>query len=78
MKDKTNSTPDGSSIEKAIKISSVSEEYKYVKRICPSCLNLIEQRLTIENEKPYDVLVFEKTNGEEISFYFDISSFFGK
>ena len=70
-------TRDGSSFEKAIIVKSIPEEYEYVSKICPDCL-LLGQSLTHDNKKPFDILKFKKPNGEEVSYYFDISKFFGK
>lgn len=68
---------DGSSFEKAIIAKSVSDEYEYVRKVCSDC-QLLGQSLVFEKKKPYDILRFKKSNGEEVSYYFDISKFFGK
>ncbi|RXJ50663.1 hypothetical protein [Gelidibacter gilvus] len=68
---------DGSSFEKAIIVKSVSEEYDYVRKVCADC-QLLGQSLVFEKKKPYDILQLTKSNGEDISYYFDISKFFGK
>lgn len=69
---------DGSSIEKAIKVSSVAEEYKIVREKCSDC-KLKGQGLNFNDKgKPFDVLTFIKPNGEEVKYYFDISKFYGK
>lgn len=69
---------DGSSMEKAIKVSSVEEEYKIVREKCADC-KMKRQALTFNGKnKPFDVLTLIKPNGEEVSYYFDISKFFGK
>lgn len=69
---------DGSSIEKAIKVSSVEEEYKIVREKCSDCI-IKKQSLNFnEKGKPFDVLTFIKPNGEEVKYYFDISKFYGK
>lgn len=70
------SKQDGLSFETAIKAKSVAEEYEFVRANCPDC-KLVQQSLTEHKEKPYDVLLFKKSNGEEIIYYFDISSFYG-
>jgi glutaredoxin len=67
---------DGSSFEKAIVVKSVSEEYAYVRKVCPEC-KFRKQALTSNNKKYYDVLYFIKA-GSEVVYYFDINSFFGK
>ncbi len=68
---------DGSTFEKAIVVSTVEEEYRYVKQVCAEC-EFIRQSLASNNGKPYDILEFKKPEGETVFFYFDISNFFGK
>lgn len=68
---------DGSSFEKAIRVKSIDQEYAYVREVCPDC-RINRQSLIFHEKKPYDVLDFTRDNGEEVSYYFDISSFFGK
>ena len=68
---------DGSSIKDAIKVKSVTEEYAYVRNNCDDC-KLLGQALLFENGKPYDRINVKNKEGKEISYYFDISSFFGK
>jgi hypothetical protein len=68
---------DGSSYEKAIIANSIPEEYQYVKKICQNC-QFLGQSLNYDKGKPYDILKFKKPNGDTISYYFDISKFFGK
>jgi len=70
-------TRDASSYKQAIIVKSIAEEYEYVNKVCSGC-QFMEQALVFEKNKPYDVLTFKKSNGEEISYYFDISEFFGK
>src|SRR5688572_6566902 len=73
------STNDGSSVEKAIKVHSIDQEYAYVRKVCADC-ELKGQSL-ISNDsgtKHYDVLTMVKPGGEEVSYYFNITSFFGK
>ena len=72
-----NTLRDGSSFEKAIIVKSIAEEYEYVRKVCVDC-QLLGQSLVFEKKKPYDILKFKKSNGENISYYFDISKFFGK
>lgn len=74
---KATKTKDGKSIENAIKVNSVSEEYLFVRKNCPDC-TIISQALIEHNGKPYDVLNLEKSDGTKISYYFDIKSFYGK
>ena len=73
----SNSERDGSSFQKAIIANSIAEEYEYARKVCQNC-QLLGQALTEHKGKPYDILNFRKPNGEEISYYFDISKFFGK
>ncbi|MDR3273334.1 MAG: hypothetical protein LBT29_07635 [Flavobacteriaceae bacterium] len=68
---------DGSSYEKAIKVKSVPEEYGYVRKICQDC-KMKKQALSERNGKYYDILTLTNAEGKEVSYYFDISSFFGK
>lgn len=68
---------DGLSIKTAIAVKSVAEEYKYARKNCRNC-QLLGQSLIKHKGKNYDKLRFEKEDGQEISYYFDISSFYGK
>lgn len=68
---------EGRSVEKAIVVGSIPEEYEYVRKVCIGC-QLLEQSLIFEDGKPFDVLRLKQPNGEEISYYFDISKFYGK
>jgi hypothetical protein len=64
---KTQSTKDGSSMENAIRVNSVSEEYSIVRSKCIGC-SLKSQSLRFDNkDKPFDILTY----------YFDISKFYG-
>ena len=67
----------GSSFETAIKVNSVSAEYEYIRKVCPSC-KFSGQALVFNNKKPYDILTVVDSTGTEMEYYFDISSFFGK
>lgn len=73
----SSTTKDGSSVENAIAVKSISEEYAYVKKACKGC-QLLGQALIFEKKKPYDILKLKKPDGTEVSYYFDISSFYGK
>lgn len=73
----TASSGDGTSIQNAVVVSSINEEYEYVREVCPDC-QLLGQSLLFENKKPYDLLEFKRPDGQKLSFYFDISKFFGK
>ncbi len=70
-------TRDGSSIEKAIKVKSISEEYEYLRNNCQGC-KFVQQMLIFVKKKPYDILEVEKPDGSKASYYFDISSFYGR
>lgn len=72
-----NPTRDGSSFEKAIIVENVAQEHEYVRKVCSDCQLLI-QSLSSNKKKHYDILILKKTNGEEVSYYFDISKFYGK
>lgn len=72
-----NSIKDGLSVENAIKVKSVAEEYEYVRKNCQGC-QLLGQSLIEHKGKPYDELKLKKEDGQEISYFFDISSFYGK
>ena len=76
-KNLTYTETDGSSFQKAIKVSSISQEYKYVKKDCQNC-QLLGQSLVFKNKKPYDILKLKQINGDTISYYFDISKFYGR
>ncbi len=68
---------DGLSMETAIKVKDIKAEYQYVFENCKDC-KILGQALLFKNEKPYDRLEAQKPDGSKISYYFDISSFFGK
>ena len=68
---------DGSSMEKAIKVGSVEQEYKIVREKCGDC-KMKSQGLTFnDKDKPFDVLTFIKPTGEGVKYYFNISKFYG-
>ncbi len=71
------SIKDGSSYEKAIKVKSVPDEYKFAKENCTDC-TMQSQSLSEKNGKMYDVLSLKKPDGTEVRYYFDITSFYGK
>lgn len=77
VKQSNNEPRDGSSFEKAIVVKSIAQEYAYVKTVCPEC-QLQAQSLVFNKKKPYDLLIFKKSNGEEVVYYFDVSRFYGK
>lgn len=71
------STSDGSSVEKAIVVTSVAAEYRYLAMRFPGQKSK-RQELRFEDGKPYDVLVIDDSQGVEHRVWFDISGFFGK
>ncbi|AWK03762.1 hypothetical protein HYN56_05795 [Flavobacterium crocinum] len=71
------SSKDGSSTKNAIKVKSIPEEYQIARQLCPGC-KINGQALISEGKKHYDVLKLTNEKGEEIEYYFDINSFFGK
>lgn len=76
-KNMANNKRDGSSYEKALIVKSISEEYKYVKKVCLNC-QFLSQSLSYKNNKPYDILTLKKPDGKKVSYYFVFSFFFGK
>jgi hypothetical protein len=68
---------DGSSLEKAIIVRSIAEEYEYVRKVCPDC-EVQVQMLIFDKKKPYDVLEVKTSDGETVKYVFDISKFYGK
>jgi len=78
---------DGSSEEQAVIINATSsivgifEEYAYVERVCGKRdvdYTLQMQMQTTLNGQQYDVLDVQMKDGTRRSFWFDITSFFGK
>jgi hypothetical protein len=67
---------DGSSPEKAIIVNSIQEEYDWMLRHCKG-FQPGNQALQDIDGKPYDVLTWRNSQGEERTVYFDISRFFG-
>lgn len=76
-KDVVNSNRDASSFNNAVIAKSIAEEYEYVKRVCLEC-QFLSQSLVFRKNRPYDVLRFRNPSGEEVTYYFDISEFYGK
>jgi len=76
---KTQDVADGSSMNNAIKARSVDNEYQIMKDRCPDC-NIKSQRVTKNdvNNKHYDILTLTKPGGEDVTYYFDITSFYGR
>jgi len=78
---------DGSSFKSAVIINAedhsagVKAEYAYVAAQCgkpQQDWSLVKQALHHHDDKPYDVLTINLRNGQERTFHFDISKFFGK
>jgi hypothetical protein len=70
-------TADGSSPDKAIAVSSIDAEYKWVQRNCPGFMPR-SQSLQNINGTMYDVLELQNQQGQERIVYFDITQFYGK
>ena len=77
----------GSTKEQAIIInapndkSGVDVEYEYLESTYGEQnvhWRLYEQKLFIEDDKYYDILVIELRNNQLLTFWFDITSFYGK
>jgi hypothetical protein len=68
---------DGSSPEKAIKVKSIAEEYEYISKHCVGC-RVVMQSLINKKGRYYDAIEVLKADGEKFTYYFDITSFFGK
>ncbi len=79
----SNSEMDGSSFEKAIVIDKdnsmdgVQAEYAWLNKYYPG-YKIKKQRLTFDNNKPYDVIEIITADGVEKAIHFDITKFFGK
>ena len=78
---------DGSSAEQAVVINAtssiigVSEEYDYIERECGKRdidYTVGMQMQTNRNGRSYDVISIDLKSGEERTFWFDITAFFGK
>ncbi|UOE40710.1 hypothetical protein MTP09_12490 [Chryseobacterium suipulveris] len=76
-KKETITEKDGSSYENAIKIGSVPQEYQYVRANCTGCI-LKSQSLSVNKGRFYDIIIVTKPDGSTKSYYFDITSFYGK
>lgn len=77
----------GSTKEQAIIVNAPSDklgvdaEYKHLESIYGEqniFWRLQEQQLMISENKYYDVLNIELRNGNQLSYWFDINSFYGK
>ncbi len=74
---KVSVSAEGMSFKTAVRVNSVEEEYQYIKRQCANC-RIVKQTLRFYKGKPYDVLdAHSQTDGDK-TYYFDISSFYGK
>jgi len=72
-----NPEKDGGSIECAVPVGSVLEEYNYVRAVCPTCV-FLSHRIVKNGKKLYDLLTYYKDDKTQQSWYFDINSFFWK
>ena len=68
---------DGSSVDKAIVVKSINEEYAWINKNYPGA-RVTSQALINKGKKHYDLLSFVTSSGEKKDVYFDINSFFGK
>ena len=68
---------DGLTIQTAIKVRSVMEEYVYIRENCQNC-QMLSQSLIKHNGKHFDQITVKTPDGKEVSYFFDISSFFGR
>ncbi len=68
---------DGTTPQTAIVVECMGEEYEWMQRHCPGFRPGSQALLEIDG-KPYDMLMWQNSRGEERSVYFDISKFFGK
>jgi hypothetical protein len=66
----------GSSIETAIPVNSIRQEYDWIAANRPGWKAEL-QTLVVDGNAPYDVITITKGNQSE-DIYFDISAFFGK
>ncbi len=77
------SVNDGSSAERAIVIKAkdeaagVAAEYDWLRAKYPGH-TFMQQSTNTVGRKMYDVMVIKTKEGEEKTFYFDITNFFGK
>jgi len=57
--------------------TGVSAEYAWLRQRYPG-YRIVNQTLTFQNKKPYDIIKIIIKEGKEVSVYFDISNFYGK
>ena len=78
---------DGSTAEKAVVVNATTSqigipaEYTYLERVCGKTgvdYTLVEQRQMDKNGREYDILEIELKDGTVRSYWFDITSFFGR
>ncbi len=73
---------DGHTLETAVVIEAeyeeeaISVEYLWIIPHCPTC-TLVSQSLSQVGGRSYDVMVWERPNGETYTVYFDITRSFG-
>jgi hypothetical protein len=68
---------DGSSPERAIRVRSIAEEYRWIQDNLPTH-RLACQGLLQHAGRMYDLLTLRSEMGDEREVYFDISDFYGK
>lgn len=68
----------GSTFETAVVVSSVAEEYQWLRKYYPGYDFIMQALVSDDTGKYYDILTFKTADGEKKSIYFDINSFFGK
>lgn len=68
---------DGLTLETAIKVKSVDEEYAYVRENCKNC-KLLNQSLIEHKGKYFDKISLTNSEGSNVSYFFDINSFYNK
>lgn len=72
-----------SSEDSALKVNSVSEEYKLVEQHALTNFGIrdafpLKQKLTVRGEKTFDTLYLDLPDGSVREYWFDISEFFGR
>ena len=67
---------DGTSVEKALIVGSIDEEYRWLWAHYPGC-ETQEQRLESRGDRPFDVVTIRTRQGAEVEVYFDVSRLFG-
>lgn len=68
---------DGSSVKRAVIVTSVAQEYAVIKRRYPG-FRPEKQFLQNHDGKAYDVINICNASGKKRTLFFDVSSFFGQ